>query len=509
LLQHIMLQKQSTNEEKEAITTNDTTMRIPSHSQISLTDHTKAADPARWWVLALLCVVIYSFVYCYDTPFAIQNQLIDEYGLTETEYNLLYAVYGYINMIAPLFAGILVDWIGINSSTLIFYILIVTGQTLFVLACSQNISSLALMLIGRAIFGVGAEQFHLSRKWILFDYFSSTEYYLASAISLSFSRIGSASQSYINTALYNRHGIGAVLLIGLLLVVISFILLIAFLYIQKRHQISRANHANQTDAKHVHKPETDEKRQSQFTLFSLCRGGIDRRWWLLGLTLIFIYSAYLSYSNVGSAFLQNRYKYSYERANYLAPIAYWVSAVFTPVFGFTCDYVGRRAVMMMLSSLCLLIGHVLLSVVGSADSPEIVPMLGLVSLGLGYSLGASSLWPSVGMIVDQKFLANSLGIWGCIDNAFQATNFVIVGALTQDYSEEERERYTDQYEACRYYWIALSLAALLWSSLLLYYDNTMFDQALWKPSDKFSKDVITYEGVKNAEGLAEGTQIVV
>eukprot|EP01084_Bolivina_argentea_P262010 442978_1 len=449
----------------------------------------KQQTRVRWCILAVLCIAIYSFVYCYDNPFAIQNQLIDDYGLSMIQYNLLYSIYGYINMIAPFFAALIVDYIGINSSTLIFQIFIVFGQTLFVIACFPNIKSFPLKLIGRSIFGIGAEQFHLSRKWLLYQYFTGTEYYFASGLSLSFSRFGSASQSYISTVMYNKHNsVVAVLSIGWILVILSLILLIILLYIQKKYY---TNINNQTDVENTYTDtniiNTDIDNNKQFHLLELFKGGYDKRWWLLGFVLIFFYSTYLAYSNVGSAFLQNRYKFTYEEGNSLAPIMFWIAAIFTPIYGILCDVYGKRTLFMISAAVSLLLGHIFLGIIGTADKSIGIPICGLIFLGNGYSLGAAAIWPSFGLIVEQKYLATTLGIWGCIDNAFQASSFVIIGALTKSYNEEERELYYDQYDNCTYFWIALALGTLLWTISLWYYDATMFDNVLWIPSEKFAK----------------------
>ena len=453
---------------------------------------------------------------------------MEEYGLSQIQYNLLYAVYGYVNFIAPLLAGLLVDWIGINSSTLIFQLLIVIGHTLWIIACFDSVNSFILMIIGRAIFGVGAEQFHLSRKWILFEYFTGTEYYFASGLSLSASRLGSASQSYISAYLYDKTGsIPAVLSIGWILTIFSLILLIIFLILQKRYHNNQNNktlkngstlsnlsaqNLKQKNIKNEIESDDDDDNnndeedaeyesiiETKFHLISLCRGGYDRRWWYLGLTLIFFYSTYLSYSNVGSAFLQNRYKYKYEEANSLAPITFWIAAIATPIFGFICDYYGKRCIIMLFAGICLLFGHLFLGFIGSSDKSIVIPIFGLIFLGFGYSLGAAAIWPSFGLIVKQKYLASTLGVWGSIDNMFQACCFVIIGALTKEYDKEEKLIYTDQYNDCRWFWIILALGTIFWTLMLWYSDAKQFDNILWLPEAKFRKEIKNDSDMANAK----------
>ena len=344
------------------------------------------------------------------------------------------------------------------------------------------------MVVGRAIFGVGAEQFHTSRKWLLFEYFAGAEYYFASGLSLSFSRLASASQSYISSILYRKNGVVAVLSVGWILVIFSLCLLILFFLILRVRNNKNSHFSKLTVSTSLHRDQQDHD-EDESSPKCKCKCYTDKRWWLLGLNLVFFYSAYLSYSNVGSAFLQSRYQFDYEKANQFAPIAFWISAVFTPVFGFFCDFYGKRTAMMLLSGICLLFGHGLLGFVGS-------PLFGLMLLGFGYSLGAAAMWPSFGLIVKQKNLAMTLGIWGSIDNAFQASMSLCVGALTKDYDESEREMHDDQYDNARYLWIGLSLGMILWTLMLWAIDVRKYDNALWKRSGKF-------DGAKLSDLLCE------
>merc|ERR1712228_688967 len=184
-------------------------------------------------------------------------------------------------------------------------------------------------------------------------------------------------------------------------------------------------------------------------------------------------------------FLQSKYKLNYERANALAPISFWISAVFTPFFGFLCDFYGKRTMMMLLSGICLLFGHALLGFVGSEEQTLIIPIFGLMSLGFGYSFGAASIWPSFGLIVKQKYLATTLGVWGSIDNAFQACMSLCVGLLSKEYNTEERQMYNDQFDDARYLWIGLSLGMIIWTLLLWCVDAMKFGNTLWQKSQTF------------------------
>merc|ERR1712129_147129 len=116
----------------------------------------------------------------------------------------------------------------------------------------------------------------------------------------------------------------------------------------------------------------------------------------------------------------------------------------------------------------------------------VVVIFGLICLGFGYALGAAAIWPSFGLIVEQKYLAMTLGVWGSLDNAFQASMSLVVGVLAKDYSTEERQELNDQYDDARYLWIGLSIGMIVWTLLLWIVDAKKYDNVLWGKSDAFA-----------------------
>ena len=425
----------------------------------------------RWWVLLILCIVTYSFSYCYDNPDSIQDELTDDYNLNQVQFDLLYGIDGYINVITPLIAGLLIDFIGVNLSTLLFYVLIFIGHSLWFVGCFESIQSYPIMVAGRAIFGVGAEQFHTSRRFLLFEYFGDAEYYLASGLTLSSSQLASASQLYISSILDSKYGAVAVVSVGWILVIFSLCLLILSFFILKRHKEKPKTFSKVPRSSVI---ENEPVPSSKSKCKCKCYG--DIRVVLLGINLLLFYSAYLSYSNAGSdgsTFSQNSFQINYDGDNQFAPIIFWISAAFTPIFGFLSDFFGKRTAPMLLSGICLLFGYGLLGFVGSSVFASML-------LGFGYFLGEAAIWPLFGLIVKQKYLAMTLGMWGSIDNAFQVLMSLCVAELTKVYEEND-----DQYDSVRYLWIGLSVGMILFTLLLWRVDATKYEDGIDGRSEKF------------------------
>lgn len=88
--------------------------------------------------------------------------------MDNTQYNLLYSLYSWPNVILSLIGGVLIDrWIGVRIGTVLFSVLVTLGQVYLLHVCLEIFllffqlvfalggifDSFVVMLIGRFIFG--------------------------------------------------------------------------------------------------------------------------------------------------------------------------------------------------------------------------------------------------------------------------------------------------------------------------------------------------------------------
>jgi len=79
-------------------------------------------------LLSFGCCFLMGSYFCFDNPAPLKPYLIKPpYDLSETQYNALYSIYSFPNMVLPLFGGICMDKIGIRSGLLIFTIILTLG----------------------------------------------------------------------------------------------------------------------------------------------------------------------------------------------------------------------------------------------------------------------------------------------------------------------------------------------------------------------------------------------
>jgi len=86
--------------------------------------------------------------------------------------------------------------------------------------------------------------------------------------------------------------------------------------------------------------------------------------------------------------------------------------LFTPIFGNYVDKKGKAASLMILGALLLIFAHLALSIFNS----QVLGYLGLLSLGIAFSLVPAAMWPSVAKIVAENRLGTAYASMFTIQN---------------------------------------------------------------------------------------------
>jgi MFS family permease len=138
-------------------------------------------------------------------------------------------------------------------------------------------------------------------------------------------------------------------------------------------------------------------------------------------------------------------------------IPYIISACLSPVLGFFVDRFGYRAVIATLSPLALVVVHIFL---GFTNVSPIGPLVGQ---GLAYSCFAAVLWPSVGLVVEQRLVGFGYGIVVSIQNMGLASFPLIIAAI---YAGADNQ-YIPEVEV---FFIACAWCGVIIGLYLNYYD---------------------------------------
>jgi MFS family permease len=99
--------------------------------------------------------------------------------------------------------------------------------------------------------------------------------------------------------------------------------------------------------------------------------------------------------------------------------------LFTPIFGRMIDKKGKAASVMIVGSLLLIFAHLSLSVVQSVA----IGYLGLLALGVAFSLVPAAMWPSVAKIVAENRLGTAYATMFTIQNYGLSAFFWGIGKM--------------------------------------------------------------------------------
>jgi MFS family permease len=99
--------------------------------------------------------------------------------------------------------------------------------------------------------------------------------------------------------------------------------------------------------------------------------------------------------------------------------------IFTPIFGSIVDKKGKAASLMMLGAFLLIFAHLSLSL----GSQPIFAYMGLLSLGIAFSLVPAAMWPSVAKIVPENRLGTAYASMFTVQNWGLGLFFWGIGAL--------------------------------------------------------------------------------
>lgn len=378
--------------------------------------YVRSESNLRWAVLALACCCVFGSYYIYDNPAALKNNLQAYLGISNTQFNWLYSIYSFPNVILPFFGGFLVDRMGPNLMVLIFLVLICIGQCIFAIA--STIKSYALCLVGRAVFGFGGESLSVGQSTLLALWFRGKEMALAMGLNLSIARLGSVVNDQSSPAIYSARGdsIPAALWLGFFVCCFSLSSAVVLVLLEKW-----ADKKAKQDKLAEGKDPKDDIPTEQVNLGDVRY--FPRVYWLLCASCVIVYAAVLPFNNIAEGLLEDKYDFDQSTADRYLAIPFFISACCSPFLGGIVDKFGHRAHLMAVSACSLMLAHVLLAFT------HIQPAVCLVIIGISYSIYAAVVWPSVAFVVEEHQLGTAYGLITAVQNAGLAVAPLLVGQI--------------------------------------------------------------------------------
>jgi len=370
----------------------------------------RSSSKLRWLVLMLACLSAFGNYFCFDNPTALSEALKERLHLSSLEYNLLYSLYSFPNMVLPLFGGVFIDRVGVNTGLILFTGLLCGGQALFALGVSN--SSYILALIGRFVFGLGGECQGVAVVTIVAVWFRNKEMAFAMGLMISVSRLGSVANDQISPFWKNEAGLSFAIWFGFLLLCGCLFLTILLYCIES--QFVRGKRAR---GKSVESITTGEEfKCSEIWDF-------DRIFWLLTASCFVVYGCVFPFNAIANSFFQERFDYSEHRATIMLMIPFTISAVVSPFLGGVIDKIGKRAWFVFLSPTFMAVAHTMLGFT------KIEPIVWMAMIGLAFTFYAAALSPSFALVVPENKLGSAYGVLFAVQNVGLTSFPLIVGVI--------------------------------------------------------------------------------
>ncbi|CAB0040141.1 unnamed protein product [Trichogramma brassicae] len=398
----------------------------------------------RFMGLALMCLLGFGSYFCYDNPGALQNNFKSDLDMSTKKFVLLYSIYSWPNVILCFIGGFLIDAVfGIRWGTIIYMSLTMIGQLMF--ALGAFVDTFWLMMLGRFVFGIGAESLAVAQNSYAVLWFKGKELNLVFGLQLSFARVGSTVNFVVMDDIYNYVSktlqysgpkcIGAVLFIAALTCVLSMVCaLLLGLMDSHAEKVLRRNEGAPPEIARI----TDVK-------------DFKGVFWLVAWICVAYYIAIFPFISLGKVYFIRKYGFEPAAANTVNSLVYFISAVASPIFGIVVDKMGKNIFWVVLSITGSLIAHGLLAFT------YVSPYVCMVILGLSYSMLASGLWPLITLVIPDHQLGTAYGIAQALQNLGLAVTSIVCGIIVDNHGYFMLELFF-----LGWLWISLITAIVIW-----------------------------------------------
>ena len=376
--------------------------------------------------------------------------------------------------------------IGARAGNFLFSLLIMTGQGIF--AFGVTIESYPICLLGRVVFGVGAESLAVSENYSIMSWFSGKELSMAIGALISVGRLGSAANDNTEPAIVTSSGSLALgLWIGFGLCAVSVLSATLQNVLDKRKDRILGI------SERAHLPASEKFKCRDIKFFGLS-------YWLLSINCLLVYADVFCFNNIASNYFQERFKYNSIEAGRIISITYLVGAIMCPVFGRVVDKVGRRVDFMVFSNITVTVVHVCFLVTPESHRP-VYPIFYMALLGLGHSIYASVIWASITYLVTEKVTGTAFGMTTAIQNFGLCIVPLLVGLIQENAPKGKG------FFGVSFFFVIIGVLGIS-TSILLYLNDSRTGRVLHSSNPVLAKARLASIVSNGGEIVAKDTQLV-
>ncbi|XP_060086352.1 major facilitator superfamily domain-containing protein 1-like [Ylistrum balloti] len=382
-------------------------------------------------------------------------------GLGPDRYNQLYAAYAWMAAATVIPAGYFVDRFGNRVSSILSTSVAWLGTVLFAAAVTGQLRGsflmFPLMYVSRFLLGAGAGMALIVQERILCVWFPDN-LSMVFSINVVGLRMGNVSNFLLSANIANWIGLTKALWVGAAIcsttVVSAVILSLLDFYGQKN-----------SDKELTHIPDRAENSITIYRQLQNIRV-LPRMFWLLCVTTVCYYAAYLPVVSNGSKYIQDRYGLSKTTSAYYVGAVYDVSIILPPFLGIFLKRFRCTGTLLSCSALMTVPVYLLLSF-----CPSIHPLVLTTYLGVTYTTFAVCIWPCFAMLVSPDIFGTSSGIVILIQYGGVGMINLAVGKIMGANESVDTVELLSKYQTMFWLLFALSVTSALFSIATNIADN--------------------------------------
>lgn len=374
---------------------------------------------ARWTALVLVASMMF-FAYMFVDVMSPLKSLVEQArGWDSTTFGTYAASEYFLNVFVffLIFAGIILDKMGIRFTGLLSAGLMVAGASIKFVGISEWFQATELCAwldswwtalpgsakmasLGFMIFGCGCEMAGTTVSKAIAKWFQGKEMALAMGLEMAIARLGVFAVMWIAPMISNRYeqSIVAPVAFCTALLMIGMLCYTVFVFMDRK-----------LDRQLITAGEMKEEKSSdeEFQIRDLGRIFSSKMFWLVALLCVLYYSAIFPFQRYAPNFLEVTLGIDAESAARLFSCFPVLAMILTPLLGALLDFRGKGATMLMAGAVVMIACHLSFAFVLPMFPSKWLALLLVVTLGVSFSLVPAALWPSVPKIIDEKVLGSA------------------------------------------------------------------------------------------------------
>jgi MFS family permease len=383
----------------------------------TITNTLRDSKVARWAALGVVSFTMLCGYYITDVMAPLKPMLEKEFLWSSTEYGFFTSAYGWFNvfLLMLILGGIILDKKGVRFTGKMATIIMVVGTAIKYWAISTDSltgeifgmkSQVVIAGLGFATFSVGVEVAGITVSKIIVKWFRGKEMALAMGLEMATARLGTGLALIISAPIAGIFAdVSAPILLGLLLLCIGMISFFIYSFQDKKLDASIAAEADRSGF-------VDD--EESFRLKDILVIVKNRGWWYIAILCVLFYSSVFPFLKYAADLMVNKFGVDPKIAGAFPALLPFGTILLTPLFGSIYDRKGKGATIMIIGSLILIFVHAMFSI--PFLSQTYVAIFLIITLGIGFSLVPSAMWPSVPKIIPMKQLGSAYALIFYIQN---------------------------------------------------------------------------------------------